>query len=61
MEAFRGHWKNKIGKDRLKLDWDATWRTWCRNANSFGYPMVAATPAAVKKTERFDARGKLLE
>ena len=28
---FRDHWVAKTGKDATKLDWLATWRTWCRN------------------------------
>ncbi len=29
---FRDYWHAKSGKDATKLDWDATWRNWCRNA-----------------------------
>lgn len=28
---FRDYWLAKPGKDGVKLDWDATWRTWVRN------------------------------
>ena len=28
--AFCDHWHAKAGKDARKLDWDATWRNWCR-------------------------------
>lgn len=27
---FRDYWRAKPGKDGVKLDWPATWRTWCR-------------------------------
>ena len=30
LAAFRDYWTSKA-KDRLKLDWDATFRTWCRS------------------------------
>jgi hypothetical protein len=30
-EKFKDWWLAKAGKDGTKLDWDATWRTWCRN------------------------------
>ena len=30
-EAFKDHWLAKAGKDGVKLDWFATWRTWVRN------------------------------
>lgn len=29
--AFRDHWTAKTGKDATKLDWQATWRNWCRS------------------------------
>lgn len=29
-EAFRDYWKSVPGNRGLKLDWDATWRTWVR-------------------------------
>ena len=30
-EKFRDYWRAKSGTDRLKRDWLATWRNWCRN------------------------------
>ena len=32
LEKFRDYWHAKAGKDGSKLDWEATWRNWCRNA-----------------------------
>lgn len=29
--TFRDYWVAKPGKAGRKLDWDATWRVWCRN------------------------------
>jgi hypothetical protein len=29
---FADYWKAKSGRDAAKLDWDATWRNWIRNA-----------------------------
>jgi hypothetical protein len=29
---FRDYWLSKPGKDGIKLEWDRTWQTWCRNA-----------------------------
>lgn len=37
-EKFRDHWQAKAGKDGVKLDWEATWRTWVRNALRFAAP-----------------------
>lgn len=34
VKKFRDFWTAKPGKDGLKLDWDATFRNWCRNARS---------------------------
>lgn len=31
-ESFRDHWVAKTGKDATKLDWQATWRNWCRSS-----------------------------
>jgi len=31
LARFRDYWCAKAGKDANKLDWDATWRNWCRN------------------------------
>ena len=30
---FRDFWHAKAGKDAAKIDWDATWRGWCRRQN----------------------------
>lgn len=30
-EKFRDYWRSKPGAGRLKTDWPATWRNWCRN------------------------------
>ena len=31
---FRDYWIAKAGRDATKLDWDATWRNWVRNAKA---------------------------
>jgi len=35
-EKFRDYWKARPGREALKLDWAATWRTWIRNARQRG-------------------------
>lgn len=30
-QKFADHWRAKAGKDGAKLDWEATWRNWCRS------------------------------
>lgn len=37
-EKFRDYWVATSGRNASKLDWEATWRNWCRNAK------VQATP-----------------
>jgi uncharacterized protein YdaU (DUF1376 family) len=37
-EKFRDYWVATSGRNAAKLDWEATWRNWCRNAK------VQATP-----------------
>jgi hypothetical protein len=31
LAQFRDYWHAKAGRDGAKLDWEATWRNWCRN------------------------------
>ena len=28
---FKDHWTAKTGRDSTKLDWEATWRNWCKS------------------------------
>lgn len=30
-QRFRDHWTAKTGRDSTKLDWEATWRNWCKS------------------------------
>lgn len=32
-DKFRDYWISKPGAGGRKVDWDATWRNWCRNAS----------------------------
>lgn len=31
-EKFKDYWRAQPGQKGRKLDWQATWRNWCRNA-----------------------------
>lgn len=33
-DKFRDFWCSKAGREAAKLDWQATWRNWCRNAKT---------------------------
>lgn len=57
LSAFRDYHTNK---GTLARDWDASWRTWVRNASSLGYPMTAAALAQPQKVTRYDARGRVI-
>ena len=37
-ENFRDYWQAKPGKAGVKLDWQATWRTWVRRSKNFKPP-----------------------
>lgn len=45
-ENFRDFWVAKPGKDGLKLDWEATWRTWVRR-ESLGKPLQSIPQAVL--------------
>lgn len=41
---FADFWHAKAGRDAAKLDWQATWRNWCRNARTPGNSDRSAPP-----------------
>lgn len=49
-EKFADHWHSVGGKTACRIDWDATWRNWCRNAGDrrsrSPYPQQAANGSA---------------
>lgn len=46
-EKFADYWHAKSGQQASKLDWQATWRNWCRTA-------FASRPATVKNRPEFE-------
>ena len=44
-ETFRDFWVAKAGKDAAKLDWEATWRNWVRNAKT-GFVKPLSAPSS---------------
>ena len=42
---FRDYWVAKTGKDATKMDWQATWRNWCRNAVARTYRPTQGKPS----------------
>ena len=51
VEAFRDYWLAKAGKDGLKADWDAAFRTWMRHEKKWngGNNERAAIPARTRQ------------
>ncbi len=49
---FKDYWKAQPGQRGVKLDWDATWRNWIRNANrARGSPPRPLTQHQVERQE----------
>lgn len=42
-EKFVDFWASKSGKDATKVDWEATWRNWIRNAVKYDKPKQKAS------------------
>lgn len=55
MAGFRDH---HTARGTTRKDWDATWRTWVRNALKFGYPMLRQSTAPTARELKFDANGR---
>jgi hypothetical protein len=59
LDQFRDHWTAKSGRDAVKRDWQAAWRTWVRNAVEFKPPepdaAATASTAAQEANRRFQA------
>lgn len=57
-EAFRDHWCAKSGKDATKLDWEGTWRNWCRSGitqRDFPPPRMFGNSAPTRGEQRMIA------
>lgn len=51
LAKFRDYWTAKTGQSATKLDWQATWRNWIRNANDFQKPRNNQPRTAASMTE----------
>lgn len=54
-ERFRDYWIAKPGAAGCKLDWQATWRNWCRNAK-VPATLVRRPAASMRPTEADEMR-----
>lgn len=60
-QAFTDYWKAASGQSARKMDWDATWRNWCRRQADFS-PKKAESgrasniPSATNETDLLIAR-----
>lgn len=57
-EEFSDYWRALPGQKALKLDWDATWRTWVRRSAD-KYPMINGAAVQPEKVIRYDSRGRV--
>lgn len=46
---FIDHWTSKPGKDGRKIDWNATWRNWIRNARPTTSPAATTNASAFER------------
>jgi hypothetical protein len=49
---FCDYWRARPGKDAVKLDWDATFRNWLRNAAEYSRSAAGRSPASAPKLSR---------
>jgi hypothetical protein len=55
---FADHWHAAAGRNAAKLDWQATWRNWCRRARDEGaYRGPPRRAASLHETRRRTAEG----
>lgn len=51
---FRDYWIAQPGAKGRKLDWQATWRNWCRNAKPASRPAATETPYQASQRRKVD-------
>lgn len=56
LEKFRDYWIARPGQGGLKLDWDATWRNWCRREAKGGSSTRTNRPSRRSWTGRPSAK-----
>jgi hypothetical protein len=53
--AFTDHWRAAAGANARKMDWDATWRNWCRRQDSFKTVSRGTTPQNSEALAAYEA------
>lgn len=67
LAAFKDHWTAATGQKASKLDWQAAWRTWCRNEVAFSRnkpkpeAVVKFQPQEVRDAQRHMAFAALIQ
>ena len=51
-KKFRDYWKSQPGQKGVKLDWQATWRNWCRNSRSEKVGSTQPTETTYQRSKR---------
>lgn len=59
-DKFRDYWIAKSGQQAAKLDWEATWRNWCRTAFAARPATIVNRPAFERKPNPSEALRKLM-
>ena len=60
-KKFVDYWTAATGSKATKLDWDATWRNWIRNARPGTQPRPGAGPTIVSTTDERIAAAQALK
>lgn len=53
LDKFHDYWSAKTGQQATKLDWDATWRNWLRNARDIQGPTTRAADPLLDEHGRY--------
>lgn len=59
-DKFKDHWISVSGEKGCKLDWDATWRNWCRNEQKAAAKKPGGRDAWWESAEKVIAKGASL-
>lgn len=54
-EKFKDYWFSQAGAKGVKLDWQATWRNWCRSAKTFTKTQAFTPPSPAITTPSREA------
>ena len=59
-EKFKDYWFSQAGAKGVKLDWQATWRNWCRSAKTFTKAQAFTQPSPAITTPSREATDPIM-